>query len=248
MVQSQDNEKTDVVGRLACVRGELEEAARRAGRDPREVTLVAISKKHPAQAVATLAASGHADFGESYVQEAVDKQDALSTLSGTAIRWHFVGGLQSNKAKFVAGRFHLVHSVDSEKLARMLQKSMAKLRESSPDQTAAVQDVLLQVNLDCEAQKCGVPEEDALRVARAIMEMDALRLRGLMILPRFDPDPEKTRPVFARLRTLRDTLRTELGTDLPHLSMGMSNDFVQAVEEGATLIRVGTKIFGPRPY
>ncbi len=246
MVNSYENEKVDCVRRLEQVRGELAEAARRAGRNPADTTLVAVSKKHPAGAVKTLAANGHLDFGESYVQEALDKQ---ATLNDPAIRWHFIGGLQSNKARFVAGRFQLVHSVDSEKLARMLQKHMAAIREAEQETYGrTTQDILLQVNLDCETQKCGVLPDQAEGVARSILDMDALRLRGLMILPRFHDDPELTRPTFAALRELRDTLQKRLGVELPHLSMGMSDDFVQAVEEGATLIRVGTRIFGPRAY
>ncbi|MFW5489292.1 MAG: YggS family pyridoxal phosphate-dependent enzyme [Desulfovibrio sp.] len=245
MVNPQKEDTLQSIERLQQVQKELAAAAERAHRNPADVTLVAISKKHPARAVQTLAAHGHLDFGENYVQEVLDKQD---TLADPAIRWHFVGGLQSNKAKFVAGRFHLVHSVDSEKLARMLQKSMTKKREAAEVAPDAVQDVLLQVNLDCEAQKSGTSADQAEAVARAIGEMDALRLRGLMLMPRFDEDPEQTRPSFAALRRLRDELQDKLGVELPHLSMGMSNDFVQAVEEGATLVRVGTRIFGPREY
>lgn len=221
--------------RLAMVRSRIERACSRAGRDPSGVTLVAVSKTHPAPAVAALAAAGQRLFGESYVQEALPKMDALAALG---LGWHFIGRLQKNKAKSVAGRFGLIHALDSLELAHMLHKKSTE--------RGLVQPVLLQVNLACEDQKAGCSLEQALPLAQAVAGMTGLRLEGLMLMPPWNEDPEVNRPLFARTRRLRDDLAHRLGLALPHLSMGMSHDLEQAVEEGASLVRVGTDLFGPR--
>ena len=226
----------DCARRLAEVREAMDAACARAGRDPAGVRLVAISKRHPAAAVRAMAQAGQLEFGESYVQEALDKRAQLDDLP---LVWHFVGGLQSNKAKQVAGRFALIHSVDSAKLARVLHQ---KSKEAG-----VVQEILLQINLGRELQKSGILEEDLPALAEEAAGLDHIRVVGLMTLPPFEDDPETARPHFARLRRLRDGLEGRLGRKLPHLSMGMTGDFVQAVEEGASLVRIGTKLFGPRP-
>ncbi len=213
---------------------EIAAAANRAGRDPGGVRLVAASKFQPVEAMAELARAGHEDFGENYVQEALDKQQALAEFP---VRWHFIGAPQTNKAKHIAGRFHLVHSLDSIKLARELDKRCARAEVR--------QAVLIQVNLAGETQKAGVPPENLRDLAEDIFARPWLDLRGLMCMPPFDED--HPRAYFARLREMSRTLQQELGADLPHLSMGMSHDFQEAVEEGATLIRIGTRIFGERP-
>lgn len=222
--------------RLAGVREAIAAACSRVGRDPAGVRLVAVSKRHPAEAVRAMAEAGQTVFGESYVQEALEKREHLDDLP---LVWHFIGGLQSNKAKQVVGRFALIHSVDSAKLARVLHQ---KSKEAG-----LVQDILLQVNLGRESQKSGILEEDLPALVEESAELDHIRVVGLMTLPPFDEDPETARPYFARLRELRDGLEARLGRKLPHLSMGMTGDFVQAVEEGASLVRIGTKLFGPRP-
>jgi hypothetical protein len=224
-----------LAARLAAVRGRIERAARRAGRDPAEVTLVAVSKRVPAALVAEAAALGQRVFGESYVQEGLGKREELA---GLRLEWHFIGGLQKNKARYLPGKMTLVHSVDSFDVARILHE-----RAAAQD---CVQDLLVQVNLAGEAQKAGVSPEGAAGLAERILGLAGARLLGLMVLPPFDPDPEASRPYFARLRGLRARLAAELGVALPHLSMGMSGDLEPAVEEGATLVRVGTDIFGPR--
>ena len=238
---------SDLGLRLARVREEIGEAARAAGRDPASVGLVAISKFHPAGDVAEAFAAGQACFGESYVQEALAK---MAELPGLAIDWHLVGALQSNKAKYVAGRFGLIHALDSVKLARALSRALTE-RAGDEDHglppRAASQEVLLQVNLAGEEQKAGVAGDAAKALAEEVLGLPGLVLSGLMILPPYDPDPERSRPSFAGLRELRDRLARELGLPLPHLSMGMSGDFAVAVAEGATLVRVGTRIFGERP-
>ncbi|EPR44033.1 protein of unknown function UPF0001 [Desulfovibrio sp. X2] len=226
-----------LVARWREVREAVKQAALSAGRRPEEVRLVAVSKTHPAEAVRILAAAGQHDFGESYVQEALAKKEELRHIGG--LRWHFIGGLQTNKAKFVAGAFGLVHSVDSLKLAQALHKRAAA--------EGTVQDVLVQVNLAGETQKRGAASEAALALVQGVLELPALAPKGLMILPPWDEDPERSRPYFRGLRELRDELQERLSVALPELSMGMTNDFVQAVEEGATLVRVGTRIFGERP-
>lgn len=227
----------ELAERMAHVQDEVARAAENCGRNPDEVAIVAVSKIHPAEAIRALNASNQIDFGENYVQEALGKQETLADLD---IRWHFIGGLQSNKAKYVAGKFALVHSVDSLKLAKMLHKKASEL--------GVVQDILVQVNIAGEEQKSGVTEHGLFELADGIMGLDGLRLAGLMTMPPFFDEPERARPVFARLRELREALEPKLGIQLPHLSMGMTGDFVPAVEEGATLVRIGTRIFGQRPY
>lgn len=219
----------------ARVLDDMARAARAAGREPGDVRLVAVSKRHPASDIAALCRAGQVDFGENYVQEAAAKQDELASLP---VRWHFIGGLQSNKAKFIAGKYALVHSIDSLKLARVLHNKAAAL--------GVVQQGLLQVSLCGEEQKSGTTADGLEALMEQVLELDHLRIVGLMTMPFVCGDAEEVRPVFARLRTLRDALEQRFGVDLPELSMGMTGDFVQAVQEGATLVRIGTRIFGPR--
>ncbi len=232
--------------RLATVKGRMAEACRRAGRAVDGVRLVAVSKFHPASDVAALARAGQRDFGESYVQEALAKQDELAgqnELAEQNILWHFVGGLQTKKARAVAGRFALVHSLDSAKLARELARRAAD--------AGVLQPVLIEVNLGGEEQKAGVDEAELTGLAELALSLHhnglGLDVQGLMCLPPDFDAPELARPFFAHLHELRDGLESRLGAALPHLSMGMTGDFEAAIEEGATIIRVGTSIFGPRP-
>jgi len=226
----------ELVSRLEHTRQEAAQAAQGCGRNPEEITLVAVSKLHPAKAVAVLADAGHRDFGENYIQEALGKQEELS---GRDIRWHFIGHLQSNKAKFAAGRFALIHTLDSAKLARALHNRAQDMNIR--------QDVLIQVNVSGEEQKFGVSQDGLGELAEAVAGFSGLALKGLMSMPPFFDRPEAARPYFARLRELRDKAESDLGVRLPHLSMGMTGDFPVAIQEGATIIRIGTKIFGPRP-
>lgn len=225
--------------RLVEVRGRMAEASRRSGRAADAVRLVAVSKFHPASDILALLAAGQREFGESYVQEGLAKQDELS---GQDILWHFIGGLQTKKARQVAGRFALVHSVDSEKLARELAKRAREARLLQP--------VLIEVNMG-EEQKAGVDEDGLPALAGLVLSLKegglGLDLRGLMCLPPMFDAPEEARPYFSALREMRDELERELGVPLPELSMGMTGDFEAAIEEGATIVRVGTSIFGPRP-
>jgi pyridoxal phosphate enzyme (YggS family) len=215
----------------------IEAAAVRAGRDPAEVGLVAVTKTHPAEAVREAVAAGLSVFGENYVQEAREKIETLADLS---ISWHFIGHLQSNKAKYAVGLFDLIHSVDSVKLAREIDKQAEK--------HGKVQDVLIQVNLGKEPTKSGTAEEDLEALCREAARFEHLRIRGLMTLPPFFDQPEKARPYFAALRRLRDRMAGLAidGVQMEALSMGMTGDFEAAVEEGATWVRIGTAIFGER--
>lgn len=234
-----DAEKTLLAERLAAVRERLADAAREAGRRPEDVTLLAVSKFHPVEAVRAAFALGQRAFGENYVQEALAKQEAFPELAVQGGEWHCIGHVQTNKAKDVAGRFALIHTLDSAKCAETLARRLAP---GAPRQA-----VLIQVNIGSEAQKAGVSEDELPRLVESVLALPRLALRGLMCLPPFFDDGEAARPFFARLRALRDETAARFGIPLPELSMGMSGDFVQAVREGATIVRIGTDIFGPRP-
>ena len=215
--------------RLAQVRAEVARVA------TQPVAIVAVTKGFDTAAIRAALAAGIADIGENRVQEAVQKQEELGAGSQElGIRWHLIGHLQRNKAKVVPGRFELVHSVDSLELANELSKRAAGLR------------VLLQVNVAREPQKSGCTPEEARPLARRIAALGNLRLEGLMTLAPFTDDVDVQRRTFRGLRVLRDTIKEEEGVWLPTLSMGMSGDYATAVQEGATVIRLGTALFGPR--
>ena len=209
------------------VRARVDAACKAAGRAPSDVTLIAVSKTHPASAVREAAAAGATDFGENYAQELAAKRPECP-----GVRWHYIGRLQRNKAKLVAGHVVLVHAVDSVDLAVELGK-----------RAGGVQAVLIAVNVAGEASKGGVAEADAAALARAVAATPNIRLDGLMTMPPPDQDPRR---YFDALRALRDRLAGELGP-LPVLSMGMSSDFEAAIACGATHVRIGTAIFGERP-
>ncbi len=224
--------------RLADVRARIARAAYRARRDPASVTLVAVSKTFPADHIRAAADAGQIDFGENKVQEALQKMDATR---GLPIRWHLVGHLQSNKAK-KAPRFDVIHSVDGAPL-------VAKIDDSAVEAGRHV-DLLVQVDLAGEATKHGAREEELAPIFDAARRARAVRLTGLMLLPPAVEDPDAARPFFRGLLGVRDRLLAG-GVDpsmLRQLSMGMSHDFEAAVEEGSTMVRVGTAIFGGRSY
>lgn len=223
---------------LAKVRQRLHDAAIAAGRKPEEITLVAVSKLHPIEDVRIAYGLGQLVFGENYVQEALAKQEAFPQLTTSGGSWHFIGHVQTNKAKDVAGRFALIHTVDSQKFAETLARRLPE---------GLSQAVLVQVNIGSEDQKSGVSIAELPKLLEAVLSLPKLKLQGLMCLPPFFDDGEAARPFFARLRTLREKMSADFGIPLPELSMGMSGDFVQAIEEGATIVRIGTDIFGPRP-
>jgi pyridoxal phosphate enzyme (YggS family) len=224
--------------RLEDVRARIARAAGRAGRDPASIRLIAVSKTFPAEFVRAAAAAGQIDFGENKVQEALVKMEQTADL---ALRWHLIGHLQSNKAK-KAARFDVVQSIDEAGLVRRL--------DEAAEAAARHVDVLVQVDLAGETTKHGATEEALAAIFEAAQSARACRCVGLMIIPPAVDEPEAARPYFQALREVRDRLLAR-GVDasmLQELSMGMSHDFEVAVEEGATLVRVGTAIFGGRTY
>jgi pyridoxal phosphate enzyme (YggS family) len=229
-----------VAERIAEVRGRIAEAARRSGRTPDAVTLVAVSKTFPADRVRDAFAAGQRDFGENKVQEGLQK---ITDTSDIPLRWHLIGHLQSNKARKTVGAFQCIQSVDSVDLLHRLDA--AAIAMTPP---IAPPDVFVQVDLAGETTKFGAPPDEAAAIARAAVQARGVRLQGLMLLPPWSDDPEAARPWFVKLREFRDRLLKEdvPPSALPHLSMGMSHDYEAAIEEGATLVRVGTAIFGAR--
>jgi len=223
-----------IAARLAELRGRIAAAARSAGRDPEAVRLVGVSKRQPAEAVRAALDAGLRDFGENFVQEALDKMDALGE---TPARWHFIGALQSNKTAAVAERFDWVHSVDRLKLAR-------RLSAQRPAGLAPL-NVCVQVNIGDEQSKSGVAPAETAALAREIAGLPRLALRGLMAVPPAESDLERQRAWCRQLAALYEGLRAE-GVPLDTLSMGMSADLEAAIAEGATLVRIGTAIFGER--
>lgn len=212
-------------------------AATAAGRNPSGIRIVAVSKTISADRVKSAIAAGVAILGENYIQEARDKITSLSHLSAS---WHFIGHLQSNKAKYAVRLFDLIHSVDSLKLAEEIDRQAKRIGK--------IQDILVQVNVAEEASKSGITLEEAPPLIRDIARLEHVRIRGLMTIPPFFDEPERSRPVFRALRTLsRDLAALEIpNVQMHELSMGMSGDFETAIAEGATLVRVGTAIFGSR--
>ena len=227
-----------LAARFADVQARVARAARRCGRDPKEVTLIAISKTHPATLIKELVKLGATDLGENRVQEAEGK---IPEVGRTSARWHLVGHLQANKARRAVTLFDVVHSLDSIDLAKRLDRLCAEVgRDSLP--------LLIQVDLGHEETKSGIDERELPQLTETLQQLERLELIGLMTLPPFFDDPEQARPYFRRLRELRDQLASNgvFGDRQGELSMGMTHDFEVAIEEGATMVRVGTAIFGER--
>ena len=229
----------EVPKRLAEVRDRIANAAGRAGRQPGDVRLIAVSKTHPIDAVRAAADAGQLDFGENKVQEALQK---IAQWTDTPLRWHLIGHLQSNKARKAAGVVHAIHAIDSVDLLKRVDQA-AKAAGHRVE-------ALIQVDLALEETKFGAPLAAVPAILQAADACTAANLVGLMLLPPLAENPEDARPWFARLRALRDELAASgvPGGRLRELSMGMSHDFEVAIEEGATMVRVGTAIFGERHY
>lgn len=232
-----------VLQRYHDIQEEIYQAAQSVGRSPSEVRLVVVTKGHPIEKIEPLIAGGVREFGENRVEDALPKIEAFGDKPD--IRWHMIGHVQSRKARFAAGNFDLVHSIDRGKLAARLNDSCSEL--------GIVQQILLQFNVSGEQTKFGWGASDPslwdslLPEVEAVLKCDYLKVRGLMTLAPYNPDPEVSRPFFGRLRKLRDYLASRFpGQDWGQLSMGMSDDFRVAVQEGATIVRVGTAILGPR--
>lgn len=224
---------TGITEHLSAVRDRAREAAEHAGRNVDEITIVAVSKQQPADAVQAAYRAGLRHFGESYVQEAVPKMDALRPLDAA---WHFVGRIQGNKTRPIAERFQWVHTLERERIAR-------RLSDQRPFHAPPLK-VLIQVNLG-DPRKAGVAPEEAADLAAAVASLPRLELRGLMTIPPAGLDERATAAYFDRLARLRGTLE-DSGLSVPDLSMGMSGDFEAAIAAGATLVRIGTSIFGER--
>jgi len=219
---------------LDSIRQRIFAACDRAGREPNSVTLLAVSKTHPPETVGAAANLGLIFFGENKIQEAKEK----IPLCPGKLRWHFIGHLQSNKVRDAVELFEMLQSVDSLGRAREISKRCEQAAKTMP--------VLLEVNLAGEASKFGYKPEQLITEMKEINSLPRIEIQGLMTVPPWSPDAEDSRPHFRRLRELKMRCEEILGASLPHLSMGMSGDFEVAIEEGATIIRVGTALFGPR--
>lgn len=227
-----------IADNLKIIHDRIVAAALKAGRDPETVCLVAVSKTQPAEAVAEAARAGQFLFGENYVQEFAAKAAEVKE----PVAWHFIGSLQSNKVKYIAGLISLIHSVDRLSLAEEIDRQWGRLGRSC--------DVLIQVNIAEEATKSGTTTAGLLDLVRSVAKLPHLRVRGLMTMPPFFDDPEGARPYFRELRRLAGEISAAAIPDvtMAELSMGMSGDFEAAIEEGATLVRIGTAVFGERQY
>lgn len=225
-----------IADKVMAVRQQIDTATRDAGRPPGSVHLLAVSKTRSADELRQAFAAGQRAFGENYLQEALDKMAALRDLP---IEWHFIGPIQSNKTRAIAEHFDWVHSVDRLKIAR-------RLSEQRPLERPPL-NICLQVNISLEASKSGCLPDDVPRLARDVAALPNLRLRGLMAIPEASIDPDAQRRPFAALRDLLQQLQDEL-PQLDTLSMGMSGDMIAAIREGATLVRIGTALFGVRDY
>jgi pyridoxal phosphate enzyme (YggS family) len=226
---------SELADRLERVRRRIAEAAASAGRDTSEITLVAVGKTFPAEVLREAVVSGATDLGENRVQEAVAKRPLIPPA-----RWHLIGPLQRNKAKLALENFDVVHTLDRKELADRLQNLLV---EHWPERRLPV---TLEINVGHESQKAGALPEDALDLLLHTRGCDRLEVRGLMAIPPWGDDPESSRPYFRELRELRNELQQTVQVALPELSMGMSHDFEVAIAEGATMVRVGTAIFGHR--
>lgn len=225
-----------IAERLERVRDEIRTAAVRAGRNPDEIRLVAVSKTRPGADVVQAFQAGQILFGENYVQEFSAKAAEVSE----PVEWHFIGHLQSNKVKYISGLVSMIHSVDRLSLAEEISRQWTRVNKTC--------NVLIQVNVSGEATKSGTTAEDALALVRAASLLPNIRVQGLMTMPPFFDDPAAARPYFAELKRLAGLIAAEhiAGVDMRELSMGMSGDFEAAIQEGATLVRIGTAIFGER--
>ena len=221
---------------LAEIRQRIRTAAEAAGRDPSSVRLVAVSKTRPAADIIEAYRAGQTDFGENYIQELTGKLEHVAD----PVEWHVIGHLQSNKVKYIAGRVALIHSVDRLSLAEEISRQWGRLGK--------ICDVLIQVNISGESTKSGTTEEGAPQLVKNCALLPNIKVQGLMTMPPYFDDPEAARPCFAELRRLSDLIEAAgiPGVEMRELSMGMSGDFEAAIQEGATLVRVGTAIFGER--
>jgi len=227
--------RVDITANVYAIQGRIKAACARAGRNPEGVTLLAVAKGQPPDAVCAAAAAGLKLIGENRVQEA----KARMPLCPGGLQWHMIGHLQSNKARDAVELFDMIQSIDSLHLAREINKWAERAAKTVP--------ILLEVNVAGEASKFGYKPEVLRAELEQINALARIEIQGLMTIAPWTPDPQKVRPVFRQLRDLKAKCEGVLGAPLPHLSMGMSGDFEVAVEEGATIVRIGSALFGPRP-
>ncbi len=231
------DDMNDMKESLLAVTEKIAQAAEKCGRSPEDITLIGVSKRKPWDVVARGIDAGLLHLGENYIQEAVEK---IQKLASRKVSWHFIGRLQSNKAKFAVQYFDYIHTVDSIKLAREIHRQAAKIQK--------IQKILVQVHIGGEDTKSGVAPEMAKELVQDISGLANIQIQGLMCMPPYCHNPEDARPYFQELANIQDEIRT-LGlpnVEMNHLSMGMSHDFAAAIAEGATMVRVGTAIFGER--
>ncbi|WDN89988.1 PLP dependent protein [Desulfosarcina sp. BuS5] len=223
--------------RLNSIKKKITDAAVSCGRDPADIRLVAVSKRIPENKIREAIEAGADILGENFIQEAREKTDHLSSCN---VSWHFIGHLQSNKSKYAVRMFDFIHTVDSIKLALEINKRAEKINK--------IQNILIQVNISGELSKSGVEPEKIMDLLKEISRLKNISVKGLMTMPPYFSNPEKARPFFASLRKLREAIKKEdiPGIFMEELSMGMTGDFEAAIEEGATLVRIGTAIFGKR--
>ncbi len=229
---------SDIGKNIGLIRKQIAVSAEKAGRDPADIKIVAVTKTLPTDVIMEAIDNGITDIGENKIQELCAKYETI----GKSCNWHMIGHLQTNKAKYVPGRVDLVHSVDSLRIAAELDKAAAK--------SGIVQDVLIQVNISMEPSKFGIMDTDIIDLARKVSRLPNIKIRGLMTIAPYSSDPENARPVFAALRKIFIDIRNHNidNISMDYLSMGMSGDFAVAVEEGANIVRIGTAIFGKRIY
>ena len=221
------------------IKHKIEESAKKAGRNPEDIILLAASKTQPVEKIVEAYNAGIRFFGENRVQEGIKKIDSLKEKY-PEIHWHLIGGLQTNKAKYAVRYFELIHSLDRKELADEIDKRALKIGK--------IQDVLIEVNIGEEESKYGVSPENLKDLFEYSLGKKHLNILGLMCIPPYSEDKENSRPYFSALRQMKEELEKEFSVNLPHLSMGMSHDFDVAIEEGATIVRIGTAIFGERKY
>ncbi len=226
---------------LDAVADDISKAAGKTGRSASDITVIAVSKRQSIENIKNGIKAGILTLGENYIQEAVDK---INAINDNRLSWHFIGHLQSNKAKLAVKYFDLIHSVDSFKLARELNKQAEKINK--------IQNILIQINISKERSKSGIDARETLKLAKDINTLENLCLQGIMGMPPFSNNPEDSREYFSTLEKLKKKIREQSGNNsacplyMEHLSMGMSQDYKVAVEEGATMVRIGTKLFGQR--
>lgn len=226
---------TTIKENIVSIEKKIHNTALACGRDPETITLIGVSKRKTAQLVSKAIEAGTANLGENYIQEAMEKIDFLGKKSSC---WHFIGHLQSNKARFAVQYFDYIHTVDKLKLGREIDKQAGKIKKE--------QKILLQINIAQEDTKSGASVEEAVSLALEINKFENISLEGLMCMPPFFSDPENARIYFKKLAGIREEIIAAGLDNVNHLSMGMSNDFQVAIEEGSTMVRVGTAIFGSR--